>query len=147
MLVRGSRKTCGHRRLFQQRRADRSGAFVKRVGNSGLGRPGAGFGPAGHSCALPRHSDRPTAETRRRDPRAQGQFGPIIAVFAVWYDLCDPFVVLLRNEQLGRLSVAADWMERVARFAVLLFGLKSLQNVWQVDFSGALTGAGLAIVS
>lgn len=45
------------------------------------------------------------------------------------------------------MSVAADWMERVARFAVLLFGLKSLQNVWQVDFSGALTGAGLAIVS
>ena len=76
----------------------------------------------------------------------------VIAVFAGWYNLCGPFVALLRSEQLRRLSVEADWMERVARFAVLLFGLTALLKVWQVDISGALTGvgvlgAGLAIAS
>ena len=76
----------------------------------------------------------------------------VIAVFAEWYNLCGPFVALLRSEQLRRLSVEADWMERVARFTVLLFGLTSLLKIWQVDITGALTGvgvlgAGLAIAS
>lgn len=67
----------------------------------------------------------------------------IIAIFAGWYNLCGPFVSLLCTEQFNKLSVEADWMERVARFAVVLLGLTSLLKVWQVDITGALTGVGV----
>ena len=67
----------------------------------------------------------------------------VIAVFTAWYRLAGPFISLLRNEQLGQLRVEQDWMIRVTQFAILLFGLTSLLNVWEIDISGALTGVGV----
>lgn len=67
----------------------------------------------------------------------------IIAVFSGWYNLCGPFVSLLRNDRFRKIHMEAGWMERVAQFGVLLFAITSLLNVWQVDITGALTGVGV----
>lgn len=67
----------------------------------------------------------------------------IIAVFAGWYNLCGPFVTLLSGDRRLDITVETGWMERVARFAVVLFGITALLTVWQLDISGALTGVGV----
>lgn len=67
----------------------------------------------------------------------------IIAVFSGWYNLCGPFVSLLRSDRFRKIHMEAGWMERVAQFGVLLFAITSLLKVWQVDITGALTGVGV----
>lgn len=67
----------------------------------------------------------------------------ILAVFASWYNLCGPFVSLLSGGSHLDLQVETGWVERVARFGVVLFGITALLTVWEVDISGALTGVGV----
>lgn len=67
----------------------------------------------------------------------------IIAVFSAWYNLCGPFVSLLSGDRRLDLNMETGWMERVARFGVILFGITALLTVWEVDISGALTGVGV----
>lgn len=67
----------------------------------------------------------------------------VIAVFSGWYNLSGPFVSLLQSDRFGEVKVEAGWMERVARFGILLFAITSLLEVWEVDISAALTGVGV----
>lgn len=67
----------------------------------------------------------------------------IIAVFSGWYNLCGPMISLISGEGLIELKVGTSWMERVSRFAVVLFGFSALLTVWEVDISGAMTGVGV----
>lgn len=67
----------------------------------------------------------------------------IIAVFAGWYNLCGAFVSMLQGGRLQDLNIESNWIERVARFGILLFGITALLKVWEVDISGALTGVGV----
>ncbi len=67
----------------------------------------------------------------------------VLAVFAGWYNLCGPFVSLLSGENRLDLKMERGWMERVARFGVVLFGISALLTVWEVDIASALTGVGV----
>ncbi|MCV6825941.1 MULTISPECIES: mechanosensitive ion channel family protein [Halocynthiibacter] len=67
----------------------------------------------------------------------------VLAVFAGWYNLCGPFVSLLSGETRLGVKMESGWMERVARFGVVLFGITALLTVWEVDISSALTGVGV----
>lgn len=67
----------------------------------------------------------------------------VIAVFSGWYNLSGSFVSLLQSDRFGEVRMEAGWMERVARFGILLFAITSLLEVWRVDISGALTGVGV----
>ncbi len=67
----------------------------------------------------------------------------VIAVFSGWYNLSGPFVSLLQSDRFSDVRMETGWMERVARFGILLFGITSLLEVWQVDISAALTGVGV----
>ncbi len=67
----------------------------------------------------------------------------IIAVFSSWYNLCGPFVALLGGDSRLESRLETGWIERVARFGVLLFGITAFLTVWEVDISGALTGVGV----
>jgi len=67
----------------------------------------------------------------------------VLAVFSAWYQLAGPFISLLFSQRPGVVRVEQEWMVRVTRFAIVLFGLTSLLNVWSIDISGALTGVGV----
>jgi MscS family membrane protein len=67
----------------------------------------------------------------------------IVAVFGSWYQLTGPFVSMLRAKQPNTVKIEVDWVQRIAQFAILFFGLASLLNVWQVDVAGVLTGVGV----
>lgn len=67
----------------------------------------------------------------------------VLAVFSGWYNLCGPFVYLLSGEPRLGVKMESGWMERVARFGVVLFGITALLTVWEVDISSALTGVGV----
>ncbi len=67
----------------------------------------------------------------------------VIAVFAGWYNLCGPFVSILSGDSRWKVGVESNWVERVARFGVMMFGIAALLKVWEVDISGALTGVGV----
>ncbi len=67
----------------------------------------------------------------------------VMAVFAAWYQLVDPFLSIFRDHRIADVQMEQDWITRVTRFAILLFGITSVLNVWEVDISGALTGVGV----
>lgn len=67
----------------------------------------------------------------------------IIAIFSGWYNLSDAFVSLMQSDRFQNVQVEANWVERIAQFAILLFGITALLKVWKVDISGALTGVGV----
>ncbi|MDO6799618.1 mechanosensitive ion channel family protein [Shimia thalassica] len=67
----------------------------------------------------------------------------VLAVFSGWYNLCGPFVSLLSGDSRLDLKMESGWMERVARFGVVLFGITALLTVWEVDIASALTGVGV----
>jgi MscS family membrane protein len=67
----------------------------------------------------------------------------IVAVFGTWYQLSGSFVSLLRDDKYNPVKVETDWAQRIAQFAIILFGITSLLKVWQVDITGALTGVGV----
>lgn len=67
----------------------------------------------------------------------------ILSVFAGWYNLCGPFVALLSGDIDWDVKMETAWMERVARFGVVLFGITAILTVWEVDITGALTGVGV----
>ncbi|MGI9514001.1 MAG: mechanosensitive ion channel family protein [Anderseniella sp.] len=67
----------------------------------------------------------------------------IVAVFGTWYQLSGSFVSLLRDGKYNPVNVETDWAQRIAQFAIILFGIASLLKVWQVDITGALTGVGV----
>lgn len=67
----------------------------------------------------------------------------LIAVFATWFQLSGPFVALLVTDKIGPATKETDWIQRISQFAILLFGVTSLLELWQVDISGALTGVGV----
>jgi MscS family membrane protein len=67
----------------------------------------------------------------------------VLAVFSSWYNLCGPFVSLLSGDARLDLKMETGWMERVARFGVVLFGITALLTVWEVDIASALTGVGV----
>jgi len=67
----------------------------------------------------------------------------VLAVFAAWYRLAGPFISLLFSQRLEVVRVEQDWMVRITRFAIVLFGLTSLLKIWNIDISGALTGVGV----
>jgi len=67
----------------------------------------------------------------------------VLAVFSAWYRLAGPFISLLFSQKPGVVRVEQEWMVRATRFAIVLFGLTSLLNVWSIDISGALTGVGV----
>ena len=67
----------------------------------------------------------------------------IAAVFATWYELAGNFVAILKTGEFEPVILEADWTMRVTRFAILLFGIAAVLEVWNVDISGALTGVGV----
>lgn len=67
----------------------------------------------------------------------------VIAVFSAWYHLAANFLAVLHSRKFRKISVESGWMVRVTQFAILLFGITALLDVWSVDISGALTGVGV----
>ncbi|MDV7143853.1 mechanosensitive ion channel family protein [Tropicimonas sp. TH_r6] len=67
----------------------------------------------------------------------------VMSVFSSWYQLTGPFLSVFRTGQIGDVQMEQDWITRVTKFAILLFGITSVLNVWDVDISGALTGVGV----
>ncbi len=67
----------------------------------------------------------------------------VIAVFAAWYELAAAFAALLIGRKIQGVRIERDWITRVTRFAIVLFGLTSLLKVWEIDISAALTGVGV----
>lgn len=67
----------------------------------------------------------------------------IAAVFATWYELAANFVAILKSGEFEPVTLEADWTTRVTQFAILLFGIAAVLEVWSVDISGALTGVGV----
>lgn len=67
----------------------------------------------------------------------------VMSVFSAWYQLTGPFLSVFRARQIGDVQMEQDWITRVTKFAILLFGITSVLNVWEVDISGALTGVGV----
>jgi len=56
----------------------------------------------------------------------------VLAVFAAWYRLAGPFISLLFSQRLEVVRVEQDWMVRITRFAIVLFGLTSLLKIWNM---------------
>lgn len=67
----------------------------------------------------------------------------IVAVFSTWYELCGPFVSVLRSGEFRDMALESDWVTRVTQFAILILGVTALLKVWEIDISGALTGVGV----
>ncbi|MDJ0858662.1 MAG: mechanosensitive ion channel [Dinoroseobacter sp.] len=67
----------------------------------------------------------------------------VIAVFTAWYRLAGVFIAQLRDDRLTEVRVEKDWMVRLAKFAIMLLGISSLLEVWDIDMSSALTGVGV----
>lgn len=67
----------------------------------------------------------------------------LVAVFLTWYELAGNFVTLLKPRGIREVTLEDDWTIRVTRFAIMLFGVTALLEVWNVDISGAVTGVGV----
>ncbi|MEP2715131.1 mechanosensitive ion channel family protein [Pseudophaeobacter sp.] len=83
-------------------------------------------------------------------PELFGNFGrrilasvAVVAVFGAWFQLSGPFASMLRDKRVKDFRVEIDWVQKVTQFAILLFGLTALLEVWEVDIGGALTGVGV----
>lgn len=67
----------------------------------------------------------------------------VVSVFSAWYELVGPFLRVLHRDRPGLMVMETEWVERVTKFAILLFGITALLKVWDIDISGALTGVGV----
>lgn len=67
----------------------------------------------------------------------------VISVFSAWYQLVGPFLEVLGKNRFNIVSMETSWVERLTKFAILLFGITALLKVWSIDISGALTGVGV----
>lgn len=67
----------------------------------------------------------------------------VVSIFSAWYQLVGPFLAILDKNRFGVVSMETSWIERVTKFAILLFGITALLKVWDIDISGALTGVGV----
>lgn len=67
----------------------------------------------------------------------------VLAVFAAWYRLVDPFICSLDAKKLDPKLTDTTWIVRLAQFIVVLLAITAVLAVWEIDISTALTGVGV----
>ncbi|MEM6576903.1 MAG: mechanosensitive ion channel domain-containing protein [Pseudomonadota bacterium] len=67
----------------------------------------------------------------------------VLAVFATWYRLVEPFISLLDVKKSDQKLTDTTWIVRLAQFIVILLAITAVMAVWEIDISTALTGVGV----